>query len=314
MTGTLRPDSAAAASLQSVGACVGPIDWYFVAMFNFQPDVEVPFQGSPQPFRFSLATIAPATATAVEAAQQHAVSWIQTSGPIHPEPGVRDVLQSSLLGPYVRTGQSFAATAAQLQQLLAAIPSTGASKDQLAAASADLAALRQIVDGAATSVAAAQSDFAGFSGTVLADGAALQSGAASVQAALDGFGQWYVNALEHLQTSVLTMGADMQLLQDYATAYHGALVTLQTGMVAGISAADQAATALLQVAEQWATLVKATDNVAQQVASATAQSLASDLTALELSAAAQEWATLQQLAQTILTSIQAFPIPRPETS
>lgn len=66
-----------------------------------------------------------------------------------------------------------------------------------------------------------------------------------------------------------------------------------------------------QLGEQWATLHQTTAHVAQQIAAATAQSLASDLTQLEIAAAADEWTSVQQLAETMLTTMSAFPIPKP---
>lgn len=314
MTTPLAPDPAATSGLQTVASAVGPIDWYLIALTNFTPDVDVPLGGSGQSIAFHLSDIAPATATAVTAAADHVDEWLQTPGPVHPEPGVRDTLQHSLFAVLADTGTSFAQTVAHLQQTLAAIGPSGATPDQLAAANADFTTLHQQASTAATAVTTAQQQFAAFSATVLADVTALQSGAGSIQAAIDGFGQWYVNAVEHLQSSPLTIGADLKMLQDYATAYRQSLATLQSGLQEGIAQADQAASALLDVAEQWATLQQTTDHVASQIAAASAQSLANDLTVLELASAGGEWTTIQSLAQSVLTAMQAFPIPRPEGS
>jgi hypothetical protein len=311
VTSTLSPDPAAAQQLQAVGSAVAPIDGYFWALLNFQPDVEVPWQGSSQPFVFHLADIAPALAATVAGAQQHITAWLETSGPVHAEPGVRDTLQSGLLSSYVGTAQSFTSTADRVQGLLGAVSPSGATAQQLAQASSDFATLQQVVNGAVTAVAAAQAAFAGFATSVLADVAALGEGAGSVQAAIDGFGEWFQNELVQLQSSGLTIGADLTMLEDYAGAYHQSLTTLQAGLQQGIDAAGPAAAAMPQVGEQWATLNLTTSHVAQQIAAASAQSLTSDLTELDIAAAADEWASIEQLAQGILTTMGAFPIPPP---
>jgi hypothetical protein len=290
---------------------VAPIDWYFIALVNFQPDVEVPWEGSSQPFVFHLGDIAPALATTVAAAQQHIVAWIETPGPDHPEPGVRDTLQSGLLKGFVDTAQSFTSTADQFEELIGAVSPSGATASQLAEASSEFGTLHQVVEGAATQVTASQAAFADFSRLVLADVAALGGGAGSVQSAIDGFGAWFQHELEQLQSSPLTIGADLKLLEDYAGAYRRSLTTLQAGLLQGVAAAGPAAAAMLQTAEQWATLKLTTSQVAQQIAAASAQSLASDLTQLDIAAAANEWESIEQLADTILTTMAAFPIPQP---
>jgi hypothetical protein len=297
--------------LQVVGSAVAPIDWYFLALVNFQPDVEVPWAGSEQPFVFHLADIAPALAATVAAAQQHIVVWLESPGPEHPEPGVRDILQSGLLHSFVDVAQSFTSTAGQLQGLLSTLSSSGATAQQLAQASSDFATLHQVVDGAVTQVAAAQAAFAAFAQAILADVAALGEGAGSVQSAVDGFGDWFQNELAQLQSSPLTIGADLKILEDYAGAYRQSLATLQSGLQQGIDSAGPAASATLQIAEQWATLQQTTAHVAQQVAAASSQSLASDLTQLDLAASADEWSSIQELAATVLTTMAAFPIPQP---
>lgn len=312
MTGALSPTAATLPGLQAIGSAVAPIDWYFIAMVNFNPDVEVPLAGSPQPVVFHLSAIAPATAAAVAAAGEHVDTWLQVAGPVHAEPGVRDALQHSLLAVLADAGASFATVTAQLQQLLGAIGPDGASPEQVAQAGADFGVLQGKVAEAAGAIAAAKQQFAGFCSTVLADVTSLQSGEGSLQAAIDSFGQWYVNALQHLQSSPLTIGADLKMLQDYAAAYHQSLATLQGELQQGIAEVGPAASAVLEVAEQWATLQQTTLHVEGQLAAASAQSLADDLTALDLASAATEWSTVQALAQSILTSMQAFPIPRQE--
>lgn len=311
VTSALSPDPAAPQQLRAVGSAVGPVDWYFVALFNFQPDVEVPWEGSSQPFVFHLADIAPALATTVASAQQHILAWIESSGPEHPEPGVRDVLQSGLLESFVGTAQSFTSTADQVQALLSTVSQSGATTQQLAQASSEFATLQQVVDGAVTQVAASQADFADFADTILADVAALGEGGGSVQAAIIGFGAWFQSELAQLQSSPLTIGADLKILEDYAGAYHQSLTTLQAGLQQGIDAARPAAAVMPQIAEQWATLQQTTAHVARQISTASSQSLTSDLTQLEVAAAADEWSSIQQLAETLLATMKAFPIPRP---
>lgn len=181
MTSALSPNPAAQQQLRAVGSAVAPIDWYFVTLFNFQPDVEVPWEGSSQPFVFHLADIAPALAATVAAAQQHIVAWLESAGPEHPEPGVRDLLQSGLLHSFVETAQSFTGTANRVQELLSAVPPSGATAEQLAQASSEFATLEHLVDGSVTQVAAAQAAFADFAHVILADVAALGAGAGSVQ-------------------------------------------------------------------------------------------------------------------------------------
>ncbi|WP_270888816.1 hypothetical protein [Pedococcus sp. 5OH_020] len=311
MSSALSPDPATQEQLQAVEGAVAPIDWYFLTLFNFQPDVEVPWEGSSQPFVFHLADIAPALASTVAVAQQHIVGWLQSPGPEHPEPGVRDALQSGLFNSYVNTAHSFTSTADLVQGLLSAVSASGATEQQLAQASSQFATLQNLVDGAVTEVGAAQAAFADFAQIILADVAALDAGAGSVQAATDGFSEWFQNELAHLQSSPLTIGADLKLLQDYAAAYHQSLTTLQAELQQGIEAAGPAAAAMPQVAEQWATLHQTTAHVAQQIATASAQSLTSDLTQLDIAVAADEWASIQQLAQAVLTTMGAFPVPRP---
>jgi hypothetical protein len=301
-----------AAGLATIATAVGPIDWYLIALLGFTPEVDVPLGSSGTSIPFRLSDIAPASAAAVRSAADHVDAWLQTPGPVHPEPGVRDALQHSLFAVLADTGTSFAQTAASLQQLLAAIAPTGATAEQRAAATASLDALRDRVAAATAAITTARQQFGAFAAAVMADVTALQNGAASLQAAIDGFGQWYVNAVTHLQSSPLTIGADLRMLQDYATAYRQSLTTLQTELQQGIAQAGPAGAAVLDVAEQWATLQQTTAHVADQLAAATAQSLASDLTALDLAAAAAEWTTIQALAQSILTTMAAFPIPRPE--
>jgi hypothetical protein len=310
VTSALSPDPATPQQLQALGSAVGPIDWYFVALFNFQPDVEVSWPGSPQPFVFHLADIAPALATTVASAQQHIMAWLESPGPEHPEPGVRDTLQSGLLQSFVGTAQSFTSTASQVQALLGTVSDSGATTQQVAQATSEFAALQQVVDGAVTQVAASQASFAGFADTVLADVAALSEGGGSVQVAIDGFGSWFQNELAQLQSSPLTIGADLTILEDYAGAYQQSLTTLQGELQQGIDAAGPAAAVMPQIAEQWASLQQTTARVAQEIAAASSQSLTSDLTQLEVGAAADEWASIQQLADTILTTMGSFPIPR----
>lgn len=310
VTSALSPDPATPQQLRTLGSAVGPIDWYFVALFNFQPDVEVGWKGSSQPFVFHLADIAPALATTVASAQQHIVAWIQSSGPEHPEPGVRDGLQSGLLQSFVGTAESFTSTASQVQALLSTVSPSGATTQQVAQATSEFATLQLVVDGAVRQVAASQAAFAGFAATILADVSALGEGGGSVQVAIDGFGEWFQNELAQLQSSPLTIGADLGILEDYAGAYQQSLTTLQAELQQGIDAAGPAAAVMPQIAEQWASLQQTTVHVAQQIAAASSQSLTSDLTQLEVTAAADEWSSIQQLADTILTTMGSFPIPR----
>lgn len=278
--------------LSAIGDAIVPIDHFFLTFYNFKTTIYLPLFGNSYPFR--LADVCKPTADAVTKTQTDVSAWL-VDGALTKD-GLRGVIQSDLLGAYVRVATTFSATADALIALTGQIAPSGATPAQIAQAQQAFAALSEDVKTAGDGIAALSARFATFQTDVIADVAALQSGPAAIDEAIARAPQVFQDFITANGGGGLLMPVVMKMAAQYADAYVKALTAVQDQLASGLSAATAAAPALVSLSGTWDTLSKVTADVAATLAEAQAAGLADALTALDLATAQNEWAALSRMA------------------